>query len=136
MKKIFALIISFLIITSLCACDEENIEYRPIKSCVLTQNTSEKTSGDFVILFASYSSEESLETNYYLYIKGKEGFRLQKISSEYLEIVETDDIEPQIKGNFYYDGKVNTYTNYIAYVPIGTITQEYKAVISVQEKKE
>lgn len=129
MKKLIALFSLIIVILTLTGCDEKPV-YRQIKTCVLKQEYKTESGGAFIILYAAIQSKKSVETNYYIYIKGIEGFRLQKINSNNLEIVETNEMEPQIKGIFSYDGKIIDYEDYIAYVPEGTITQEYKAEIT------
>ena len=105
---------------------DSEVTTRDVKSCILEENEHSYSSGTFVLGFGVYGSGSSIETEYYMYIKGNEGFRLQKINSDYLEIVETDDVEPCIKGDFYSDGKVEQGNNYIIYLPVGTIKEEYK----------
>ena len=137
MKKI--LIIAFIIILltmiSYGCVSEQEPEIRPIKSCQLINVQQQSTSGNFILFVGTYSSDIISEIRYYMYIKGNEGYRLQYIPSDNLEIVETNEIEPCIKGVFNSDGKINEYTtddgqtfcwnDYIVYVPIGTIYQEY-----------
>lgn len=136
MKKLLSVLLIVILMLSITGCDcpsENPIECRSIKSCALRTEMTEQSSGKFVILYASIQSEETVTTDYYLYIMGIEGYRLQKINSTDLEIVETDTLEPQIKGRFYSNGKVGDVQDYIAYVPVGTITQEYSTKVGVQK---
>lgn len=138
MKKLLSLLLILILVMSLTGCgmdiaSENPLEYRSIKSCALKTEESEQSSGKFVIFYANMQSKEIITTDYYMYIKGIEGHRLQKINSECLEIVETNEVEPQVKGHFYKDGKVSEWESYIAYVPVGTITQEYSAKVGVQK---
>lgn len=126
MKKILTLTLLVILLTG---CSKRLVETRPIKSCNLSSMIGESADGKFVMGFASYKSEKKITTRYYLYILGDEGYRLQEIESEDLEIVETNDVEPCIKGVFMPKGIISVYEDYIAYVPIGTITQEYDATI-------
>ena len=54
-------------------------------------------------------------------------------STERIELVETKDINPCIKGRFFDDGKVSVYENYIVYVPVGTIKEAYSANLNTGE---
>lgn len=142
MKKLILLFFSCLFILTGCSRESET---REIKSIVLKQENEKSASGSF-LLYGDYKSDEEIKTKYYLYIKGKEGFRLQTIDSDYLEIVETNDIEPCIKGVFNIYGKVyNRYNvlseadaEYTVYVPVGTIIEEYKVDLTeiVEEGEE
>ena len=131
MKKniISLMIIAIVVILSGCS---EKVEYRDIKSCVLSTNQSSEASGAFILGCGVFSTKENITTKYYMYIKGTEGFKLQEIDSQYLEIVETDEKQPQIKGSFSDGGTVKDYTDYVVYVPLGTITQEYKTDINIR----
>lgn len=143
MKKIILLFFSCLFILTGCSRESET---REIKSIVLKQENEKSASGSFLLLYGNYKSDEEIKTKYYLYIKGIEGFRLQTIDSDYLEIVETNDIEPCIKGVFNIYGKVyNRYNvpsgadaEYTVYVPVGTIIEEYKVDLTeiVEEGEE
>ena len=73
-------------------------------------------------------------TKYYIFIKGAEGYRLQELNSNYVELVETNTIEPCIEGYFSSMGEVYTATYYTIYVPVGTITEEYSAELMMEEK--
>lgn len=129
MKRTTLIIMILLIIFSitLTGCDIPPLETRPIKSCVLSGNTQTASSGMFVLGFATFESSDEMTTKYYLFVKGIEGYRLQEIDSSYVELVETNDNEPSIKGVFTENGEVCTYTYYTIYVPVGTITEEYSA---------
>lgn len=125
-------------------------EIRPIKSCVLSSEVESYAHGAFVLGVGTYSSGSETHIDYYLYIKGVEGFRLQKLDFNKVEIVETDEVEPSIKGYFSETGKIyaspddieifdwvhddysefNEYTNYTLYVPTGTIKAEFNADVN------
>ena len=136
MKKITLIIMILLIIFSitLTGCDIPPLETRPIKSCFLYGERESNSGGEFILGFATYESSNKMTTKYYLYVKGVEGYRLQEIDSSYVELVETNDNEPSIKGVFTENGEVCTYTYYTIYVPVGTITEEYSAELMMKEK--
>ena len=127
MKKILALILLLVVCVSMIACTEYKTGTREIKGLKLSENMTTDSSGVFFLGVGVYESDSEINTDYYTYIKGVEGFRLQVIKSDYLEIVETNDIKPCIKGTFHYDGSIIYGYNYIIYVPEGTIYEEYSA---------
>lgn len=133
MKRIVLIIMIMLVIFSvtLTGCTPDPVEIRPIKSCVLYEEKDSNSEGVFILGFATFSSSSHMITKYYLYIKGIEGYRLQEIDSSDVELVETNDIEPCIKGYFTYNGEVSSIDYYTIYVPIGTITEEYSAELMV-----
>lgn len=134
-KKIYILLVLVLTCSLLFGCKPQVEEIREIKSLVLTTETTITQKGAFIIAVGTFSSEEEINKYYYLFIKGQEGFRLQKISSNNIEIVETDDVSPQIKGYFYYNGEIKDWTNYIVYVPIGTIFVNYDVNMFSENKQ-
>lgn len=153
MKK-FTIILGLLLTVLLTGCGSGlptpqelmgDPETRSIKSCVLNSNEESHAHGQFILGVGIHNSSSSIETKYYIYVKGVEGYRLQEIDADNLEIVETDEIEPCIKGWFSDDGKVyqNVYEideydisdyyksdfeeflNYTIYVPVGTIKEQF-----------
>lgn len=70
-----------------------NVETRKIQS-------SKQDSDNFVLCCNG--------SNYYIYIKGQSGYRLQIINARYVEIVPTDSISPCIKGHFTERGEIYT----------------------------
>lgn len=110
-------------------CMESEIETRSIKGLQLESNATTKSSGAFILGVGVYNSDENIKTYYYTYIMGKEGYRLQELDSCRVEIVETNDIQPSIKGVFSFSGRINEFENYVVYVPVGTIFEEYSARI-------
>lgn len=154
MKRILILICCMIMFLTGCgnSTPDERMgepETREIKSCILDSEVLNKAHGSFVLGVGTYSSSSSISTKYYIYIKGNEGFRLQEIYSDNLEIVETNDIDPCIKGYFSENGKVyhneldidcydafsdnisdfEKFCEYIIYVPIGTIKEKYSSDI-------
>ena len=156
MKKILGLImLTVLFILCLVGCGkkqgienpENQVETRPIQSCVLNSEIQNTAHGSFVLGIANYTESSSLSTSYYVYVKGTEGYRLQRLYFDNVEIVETDEVEPCIKGYFKSNGKVyksvydidgyyhendelyEPMTQYILYVPTNTIRQEYSVDI-------
>lgn len=127
MKKILALILLCVICVSASGCGSSPTEIREIKGLKLSENITTNSEGVFFLGVGVYASGSEINTDYYTYIKGVEGFRLQVIKSDYLEIVETNDTKPSIKGIFHYDGSIMYGYNYIIYVPEGTIYEEYSA---------
>jgi len=136
MKKIISIILLINIIVSLTGCGGK-VETRNIKSCVLDKQTTNSSSGTFILGMGVFSSDTDITTKYYMYIKSDEGYRLQEIDSEYLQIVETDKRTPSIKGYFSSDdgvsGGIIYGGQYTVYVPTGTITQEYKTKINTEK---
>lgn len=131
--KFLKLFVILLICSMLFGCSQSPPENREIKGFVLKTETIMEQTGTFVIAVGHIATEEKTEKYYYLFVKGQEGFRLNKINSDNLEIVETDDASPYIKGVFYYDGKINKYGDYIVYVPTGTIFVDYDVNINKEE---
>lgn len=156
MKKISIILALMLIIGTLTGCGgptpEEMMgdpETREIKSCILDSSIETRAGGAFVLGVGTYTSSSSINTEYYVYVKGAEGYRLQEIDSNNLEIVETDDIKPCIKGYFSDEGKIyksaydideyyessyssskfKKFLNYTIYVPTGTIKEQYSTDI-------
>jgi hypothetical protein len=105
-------------------------ELHDMQSLLLKNNKDNYAFGAFVLGMGVYSSGSSTKVSYYAYIRGTEGFRLQEVDSNYVEIVETNEIGPSIKGAFNEYGEIDGfYSDYVMYVPIGTIYQEYSADI-------
>lgn len=130
---LFSLVMSLLIVIAFTKYQspKPTETIKPIKSLVLNIDEQSYTSGSFILGFGSIQSATSIETKYYIYIMGDEGYKLTEIDSSHLEIVETDDVKPCIK--IIDDGYGNRYYyDYVVYVPLGTITQEYKATISTE----
>lgn len=152
MKKFSIVLILAVMISMLTGCSSSNLdelmgdpETREIKSCILDSSVEHRAGGSFVLGVGTYTSSSSINTKYYIYIKGIEGYRLQEIDANNLEIVETDEIQPCIKGYFtdsgkvynsaydidlYYQGGYNSsdfekFIDYTIYVPVGTIKEQY-----------
>lgn len=129
-KKFFTIVIITLMLV-LTGCDAgqvtnygTEIETKEIKSIYLRQENETSASGVAFIMFGNYSKNQKINTKYYLYIKGEYGYKLQEIDADKLEIVETDEIEPCIKGDFWY-GDIDERYTYIAYIPTNSIIEEY-----------
>lgn len=127
MKKFLSLILLCVVCISVGGCGIQPTEIREIKGLKLSENMTTDGNGVFFLGVGIYESGSEINTDYYTYIKGVEGFRLQVIKSDFLEIVETNDVKPCIKGIFDYDGSISYGYNYIIYVPEGTIYEEYNA---------
>lgn len=142
MLIVFVLIMFFCFILSKITKQEtQNTETREIKSCILNSKIEEETNESFV-LGVDGDFRTNTNINYYIYIKGSEGFRLQKINAEHVELVFTNKIEPCIKGVFKDNGSIyssiidtldegtsnemaDSVIEYILYVPENTIQKSY-----------
>lgn len=153
MRKLLSIILTICLFSVfLTGCAQQTLtdvmgepEIRPIKSCILSSEVETSSGGAFILGVATYHSNSETCVDYYVYIKGNEGYRLQKINFNNIEIVETDEIEPSIKGYFSnegkiyqsvydiesYDGLTSSYSlyktclNYVLYVPTGTVKTEF-----------
>lgn len=125
MKLFKTLLLAIVVAFTITGCDYTE-ETRPIKSIYLKQSTETHSRGSMFLMFGTYRSDEEVKTRYYLYVKGVEGYRLQQVDADKLEIVETNDVEPCIKGYFRVDGSINDIQDYIVYIPEDSIVEEYK----------
>lgn len=127
-KSIVAIILSMTVIF-LTSCDMPPPETKSIRSLKLTSIESVEQKGTFILGVGTYQAKSTIETKYYLYVLKDEGYMLTEIDSNRLEIVETDEIEPCIKGQFQANGKLNSTWDCTAYVPVGTVFEEYSAIL-------
>ena len=143
MKRSFLFIFISLICLNLIGCAQETedkdkyqVEEKPIKSCILYSTKQESSNGSFVLGVGSYYSDSSSQIKYYIYMKGLEGFVLQDLDAENVEIVETNEKSPCIKGIFDSSGRIyqSEYVGYerhegldkyVIYVPEGYIKEDY-----------
>lgn len=140
-KSLLFILISFICI-NLIGCTQETevkpqVEEKPIKSCILYTSEQESSYGSFVLGVGSYYSSSSIQFNYYIYMQGLEGFVLQDLDAENVEIVETNEKSPCIKGFFDSSGRifkcdyeigfedVEGLNKYVIYVPEGYIKEDY-----------
>jgi len=137
MKRILSLLVIIFMMLNLTACTDLKESTNPIKSCVLITNNETREKGTFILGCATFSSENQMTTRFYMYIKGKEGYTLRSIDSSNLEIVETNEIEPCIKGDFYVSDPsyISEYEDYTIYVPVGTIEETYSGNIDLSSIK-
>ena len=136
MKKSLLFILISFICLNLIGCtqeteDEYQVEEKPIKSCILYSNEQASSYGSFVLGVGSYYSSSSIQFKYYIYMKGLEGFVLQDLDAENVEIVETNEKSPCIKGIFDSAGRIykweyeKDFDKYVIYVPVGYIKEDY-----------
>lgn len=129
MRIRLAMIILSLSMLFLTSCDMPPPETKSIRSLKLTSIESVEQKGTFILGVGTYQAKSTIETKYYLYVLKDEGYILTEIDSNRLEIVETDEIEPCIKGQFQANGKLNATWDCTVYVPVGTIFEEYSAIL-------
>ena len=147
MKKGLLFVLLTLICLSFVGCAKSKsknpyttIEEKPIKSCILDSSKSQTANGSFVLGIGSYKSSSSINVTYYIYMKGNEGYVLQDLDSNNVEIVETNDKKPCIKGVFDKFGRIykgeyvhdgfaevryDGINKYVIYVPEGYIKEDY-----------
>ena len=102
------------------------VEYQEIKSFSLGSETTFFGPGSFVLGCGYSVSGSCTELKYYFYKKGQVGYILCSIGVDRVEIVETNDKPPGIEGVFNDNGSFKLLEDYIIYVPVGTIYEEYK----------
>lgn len=107
------------------------LETRPLKAIDMNLETQGRISGSYFLFYGSVHGSTSEELYYYMYAKLNEGYKLYKIPMSYVEIVETDDIEPSIKAEYNtYKNKYciqveNGYRSVVVYIPSGSIVPTY-----------
>lgn len=131
------LLISFSMMVSALEKDtiQLELERKSIQSCVLDTKQNLEVSGDFVLGIGSLNGSTYEDIKYYFYVMGQRGYKLSSVDADYVEIVETNDIEPCIEGYFteYGElcdriscaGKDKKMLRYTLYVPEGTLKQSY-----------
>lgn len=133
-------VVMFIFLTEgLDRTDELRLERKSIQSCVLESSKNLDVSGSFILGIGSVGGSTYNDIKYYFYMKSENGYKLKSIDTNYVEIVETNNIEPCIEGyfteygDFYnelmciganekYTKKVTSYT---LYVPEGTLKQSF-----------
>lgn len=112
------------------------LETRPLKAIDMNIETQERVSGSYFLFFGGVEGGTSEQLYYYFYAKLNEGYKLYKVPMSYVEIVETNDIEPSIKApyNVYRNNYCivvdGGYRTVVIYVPVGSIVPTYDLDVS------
>ena len=88
------------------------IETKDISSCILKGENDLRNNSDFVLGVVAINSSSIKNFEYYFYMIGNKGNKLQHLNSENVEIVIDDTCSPHIERHFSENGDVIYKTDY------------------------